>query len=891
MLANSLNNTANQMPSPSSNTHKRSEFPLNVRERERLFNILSNHFLMKDKCASIINAILERLQTFKTNSNQIMFKEGDKANMFYIIKQGVFEMYNETQEHDKKLLKQNDTFGEMALIEMKRRTYTIKCKDNGVVYALEGKVFHELIKKITQKELRDRLAYIGLVPLFSSLNYMQVNSIALAMVKLDFEMGDNVIREGDVGDSLYIILEGEVSCFKDRSLTRVLKAKDFFGENGLIFDTPYSLTIYAKTKVICFQLTRNVLIEILGVDYRNIILKSIIKDAFCQSQSLHFFSNDTYVNSIHKNCEIQRYKDGDVVIPLEHNNNKNNQIERTKSKCEQQQLLNNNNASSNDNGDDSKCLYVIITGNLIAHDGKVLAKRGRLYGEELMKEGKKLKGNVVSQGECHVIIITFAYLVRLLNIQNTFKRQKTYSFFKQMNYMKQISLFRNASDQLLVKICVLMSEEKYKPKQTIVKEGESGDKFYLITSGKVNVIKSNKFVRQMDRGNVFGELSLLINEPRSFTIETVNDVVTYVLTKKAFNDVMDKNMLEYLHKRVSMFDNFNSKLEEFVYVKTLSKGKLGNVSLVHNNSNYYAIKAVKRDSIEKYKMLIKFFREERRVLLKMDHPFIMKLVRTFKNESYIFFLNEYIHGVTLGQYLNSKVISQFFNKYETQFYIAFLLVVLDYLNSKNIIHRDLKPDNIVIDSKGYLKVIDFGNATTIKNFTSTITGTPHYIAPEMLMGKGYSFSCDYWSVGVITHEIFYNYYPFGNEASDPMEIYREVLKREVSLPSRGDPTVNSFISCLLKKKVHERICCLDTAKKHVFYKDFIWEDLFDFHLTPPYVPKSVDIGSFSDYKEKYIDCLNEEMSKKKNLFLSDSFEYSDDDDGGVYPKDWADEFE
>ena len=853
------------MQSPTSNAHKRSDFQLNAREREKLFNILSNHFLMKDKSASIINALLDKTQTFKTNANQIMFKEGDKTNLFYIVKQGVFEMSNANQEHEKKLLKQNDTFGEMALIEMKRRIYTIKCVDNGIVYAIEGKVFQELIKKITHKELRDRLAYVGLVPLFSSLNYMQVNAIALAMVKLDFEMGDNVIREGDAGDSLYIMVEGEVSCFKERSLTRVLKAKDFFGENGLLFDAPRSLTIYAKTKVICYELTKGVLVETLGVDYKTIIMKSIIKDAFCHSQALQFFSNDSYVNSIYKNCEVQRYKEGDVVIPLDSGGNSGN--EKVTVKNEQQQLLtnNNNNSSSNDNGDESKCVYVIVMGSLVTHDGKVLAKRGQLYGEELIKGTRKLKGNVLSQGECYVVVITFAFLVRLLNIQNTFKRQKTYSFFTQMNYMKRISLFRNASDHLLVKICVLMSEEKFKPKQTIVKEGESGDKFYLIKSGKVNVIKNNKFVKQMDKGNAFSELSLLVNEPRSFTIEAVNDVVTYVLTKKAFHDVTDKNMLAYLHKRVSMFDNFNSKLEDFVHVKTLSSGKFGNVSIVHNNSNYYAIKAVKREPIEKYKIFIKFFREERRVLLKIDHPFIMKLVRTFKNDNYIFFLNEYIHGVTLGQYLNSKAITQFFNKYETQFYVAFLLIVLDYLNSKNIIHRDLKPDNIVIDAKGYLKVIDFGNAIIIKNFTSTITGTPHYIAPEILMGKGYSFSCDYWSVGVITHEIFYNYYPFGNEASDPMEIYREVLKREVSLPSRGDPTVNSFITCMLKKKVHERICCLDMAKKHLFYKDFIWDDLFDFHLTPPFVPKNIDIGSFSDYKVKYIEFLNDEMSKKKNL--------------------------
>ena len=65
----------------------------------------------------------------------------------------------------------------------------------------------------------------------------------------------------------------------------------------------------------------------------------------------------------------------------------------------------------------------------------------------------------------------------------------------------------------------------------------------------------------------------------------------------------------------------------------------------------------------------------------------------------------------------------------------------------------------------------------VKDFQNTITGTPHYIAPEILAGKGYSFSCDYWSVGIIGFELFYNYYPFGQNSTDPMDIYREVMKK------------------------------------------------------------------------------------------------------------------
>lgn len=81
--------------------------------------------------------------------------------------------------------------------------------------------------------------------------------------------------------------------------------------------------------------------------------------------------------------------------------------------------------------------------------------------------------------------------------------------------------------------------------------------------------------------------------------------------------------------------------------------------------------------------------------------------------------------------------------------------------------------------KGYLKIIDFGVSKEMKDkdFTSTIAGTPHYMAPEIILGKGYSFSSDYWSIGICMYEIFYGQLPFGNNCKDPNEIYNQILHK------------------------------------------------------------------------------------------------------------------
>ena len=266
----------------------------------------------------------------------------------------------------------------------------------------------------------------------------------------------------------------------------------------------------------------------------------------------------------------------------------------------------------------------------------------------------------------------------------------------------------------------------------------------------------------------------------------------------------------------------------------------------------------------------------------------MKLVRTFKNKENIFFLTNYINGKGLNKYLESKKEKTFRNKEETRFYISFLFVILDYLNSKGIAHRDLKPENIMINEQGYLQLIDFGTAKKIKDFTSTIIGTAYYISPEVLIGKGYSFSCDYWSIGILAFEIYYNYYPFGNEANAPMEVYSDILKKDLSLPYNGDKSVNNFIKAVLNKKVSKRLSSLEQAKKHEFFKEFNWDDLIDLHMKPPYIPDSLELKSFDKYTEKYTTYLKKERKKMKNNNTVNSGD--EDDNNSIYKSNWADEF-
>jgi cGMP-dependent protein kinase len=123
------------------------------------------------------------------------------------------------------------------------------------------------------------------------------------------------------------------------------------------------------------------------------------------------------------------------------------------------------------------------------------------------------------------------------------------------------------------------------------------------------------------------------------------------------------------------------------------------------------------------------------------------------------------------------------------------------LSERNIVHRDLKPENVMIDEMGYPKLIDFGTAKVVEGRTFTIVGTPHYMAPEVISGKGYRLSADIWSIGIMLYEFMCGGVPFGEELEDSFKVYECVLTSKIIYPTsvRKIPQLTSLIDILLNR--------------------------------------------------------------------------------------------
>ena len=338
--------------------------------------------------------------------------------------------------------------------------------------------------------------------------------------------------------------------------------------------------------------------------------------------------------------------------------------------------------------------------------------------------------------------------------------------------LRQVNLFKNFTNAKLENLSKKIKTEKIPNGKNVITQGEEGTRFYIVKKGLVDIFVKDKYIRTMNENEYLGERALFFKEPRSATAKAHGDVEVYYLEKDDFETVIEKNLKDYLKDRLYLQDN-TVQLNDLIYYMKLGSGSYGNVSLVKSSKNkyFYAIKNISCKQIL-YSQLHANLDLERSILVKIDHPFIVKLVKTMKDKNYVYFLMDYIKGKELFDVIRDIGL---LNKFQTQFYGASIMLAVQYLHERKFIYRDIKPENIMVLGNGFIKLIDFGTANIIKDKTKTIIGTPHYMAPEVILGEGYSFKVDFWSIAVCMYEFMCGGVPFGENHEEAMDVYLSII--------------------------------------------------------------------------------------------------------------------
>ena len=763
-----------------------------------LYDIISKHFFLQTLTHQAKEEIIVSMSLYSIKAGKTLYKQGSLGNYWYIVNSGELNKFN----NDKLIstLSRGNSFGEKSIMNGAPRSTTVISVTDCKLWVLKRSVFKKILEFIFTSNYEQNMKFLdGLnMPLDTTFKSIMANNL----IQENYLKGQYICKEGEAGNCMYIIKDGEVECIKGEKIIRTLKKGDNFGQKALLEGELRSLDVKAKTDCKIYSISSEFFRNQFGDNFKEQLYFNFISTSFMNSK-VFSDNNSKMISKTFSYFSFRSLKQDELVYP------KGQKI--------------------------SEKLCVVLEGNIVDKKiNKIEAKRYEILFEKQLSEGTSdiIKNNLIAEPDCVLAEIDFNQFKETLGGDLKTAQAKS----NQLNSFDNIALFRILSDDKIEFLQNNLKVEKFQNGKKIINQGDIGDKLFIIKQGRVDFFVNSRYIRSLNEGEEFGAKSLILSsDKRTATAIANGEVYCYTLTADVFKSILEPSLYEYFQNKFYLEDN-TIELKDLDNIKELGSGNFGCVNLVRNKKNKqtYAIKALDVEQIKKENLQV-CVELEKNVLLKIDHPMIMKMVKYLKNENYIFFINEYIKGKELWEVIRDIGL---LNKEQTQFYGGSILLAIDYLHRQKIIYRDIKPENVMVNTKGYIKIIDFGTVKEIKDRTSTIIGTSHYMAPEITKGEGYSFEVDIWSIAICMYEFFCGKLPFGEEYEDPMDIYRAVSQEELSFPNFvNDEKFMKLMIKMLKKNPTHRLWKFKQIKEDPYFSDFNWNKLISLSYPPPYMIK------------------------------------------------------
>jgi len=789
--------------------------------RKFLNKVLQKHFLFAGLEDDERDKIIDYMLAVKATAGETIFTQGQKGDCCYIIQSGIFPVA--IDDRSLKQLKAKHTFGELAMLYNVNRTATVTCKEDGVLWQMDGATFRSCMEKLSSKHLTTALNFLDLDPTFSRMNPDDRKRLAGACTVQVFGKDSQILREGEVGDWMFIVIEGNVQTVDRHGNLVVKKPGTILGSAGLMYTKQQVCGAKAIDNVMCLALGKSSLERLIGpVEevLRNSAIKALLVDDVQNSSDLSFFKRltDEQQTRIISKFEDCPFAEGEVIITPGARAQLIIVIEGEVAVVPP--------AASEDTQNSAESAK---------KNAKMVLTAGQAFGGKALLDNSTMQDRTVAITNSRIHRIGYDMVCEAL--EEPLGLQEVLRLNEIKKVLFDIFLFKNLQEDQINKVVRSLERRRFEADEFIFKQGDEARHFFLIQSGNISVTKDGQEVRTLGRWDYLGERALLLQDKRSASCKAKDTVICFMLEAQVFIEIVGifRKVLEH---RMHLQD-LHLSMEDLRTRAIVGRGSFGIVKLVYHKddqSKVYALKCVsKKQAVQQQQQ--KSIVVEREINAQCYHPCIMQFIKTFQDAKNVYFLTEFLGGGDL--FYAIREIGNL-SKDQCQFYISSIVLALEYLHARSILYRDLKPENVLLDFRGNAKLVDFGCCKQCLR-TNTLVGTPEYFAPETILGKGYTCAIDWWAVGVMAHEFIVGPLPFGRDSEDQLDLFREILEAPLQFPKYiTDETALSLITGLLERTPELRLGASTRGAKeikdHAYFNDFDWDGIVGHTLRTPWTP-------------------------------------------------------
>jgi CRP-like cAMP-binding protein/serine/threonine protein phosphatase PrpC len=442
-----------------------------------------------------------------------------------------------------------------------------------------------------------------------------------------------------------------------------------------------------------------------------------------------------------------------------------------------------------------------------------------------------------------------------------------------MRTLRSVQILKPLTSNQLQRLSERLSEKTYKGGETIIRQGEYGDTFFIVSEGKAAVIKDlpegeRSRLAVINQGQFFGERALLRNEPRAANVvaeECDPPLRCLYIAKSDFEETLGSSLQEIIDAdtewryKMSLLRQMKKKaaglanlqIEQFEMHGITATTAPTQYMLATLKNKEYTIRAQSKMQVVEMGLKQRL-RNELKLLhgLHGHRTFVPLELQTVEDDAYIYSIYPTRVACTLDDVMALEPGG--FEDETAMFYAACLVMAIEHLQSEvptggGVCIRNLTPQAITIDENGYPQLIDLRYATTAQPQPRDYCGFAHYLAPEQVAGLGHGHAADFWALGVLIYEMSMGKNPWltGEKGKDTeIPVYGRITAHQAGMLSfpvgrSVDPHLAELLNMLMEPDPAKRLGAkypflVKDLREHEWFGEYQWGELSRGNIMAPH---------------------------------------------------------